>query len=240
MVLKNDTGRKYENVMPAIDEGWWESVLAEEQRQYRAPKKTDVTLPIRDHSNTEFPAVAPADGATPERRVQLLHSIKPGMKLFGAVSSVTDFGAFIDLGGLEGLIHISELSWGRVIHPSQIVQVGENVRVLVLDISRERSRVALSLKRLATNPWESAEVEFAVNTVQTAIVSSVMSYGAFARLKPGIEGLIHVSKMSLVAGQTPRDVLQEGQEIKVKVLYMDPAHQRMGLRLQTYSDAQAD
>jgi small subunit ribosomal protein S1 len=167
----------------------------------------------------------------PDRRADLFHSLQPGAHLKGIVTSITDFGAFVDLGGLEGLIHISELSWGRVLHPNRIVRLGEEIEVQVLEISRERNRVALSLKRMSPNPWENAEREFAIDTIQSAVVSSILSYGAFARLKPGIEGLIHVSKMPLADGQTPRDLLTEGQVVQVRILYIDPAHQRMGLRL---------
>ena len=247
MNLGKDPDHKYENAMPAIDEGWWESVLAEEQRQYSAPRNAKLALQqAAIHLNAN-----PAQAETivsknspiseqdqtaqqkPDRRAELFHSLQTGAHLKGIVTSITDFGAFVDLGGLEGLIHISELSWGRVPHPKQIVKLGEEIEVQVLEISRERNRVALSLKRMSPNPWENAEVEFAIDTIQSAVVSSILSYGAFARLKPGIEGLIHVSKMPLTDGQTPRDILTEGQEVQVLVLYIDPAHQRMGLKLHT-------
>ena len=248
MNLNNDAERKYESTMPAIDEGWWESVLAEEQRQYsHMPKKAKLASPPKaeiqlneNHVQLEPEAVKnlSVDGhdhmAPPksDRRAELFYSLQTGVHLKGTVTSITDFGAFVDLGGLEGLVHISELSWGRVPHPSQIVKLGEEIEVQVLEISKERNRVALSLKRMSPNPWENVEAEFAIDTIQAAVVSSVLSYGAFARLKPGIEGLIHVSKMPLADGQTPRDILKEGQNVLVRVLYIDPAHQRMGLRLQ--------
>ncbi|HKY54592.1 MAG TPA: S1 RNA-binding domain-containing protein [Anaerolineales bacterium] len=246
MNLSNDAESKYENSMPAIDEGWWESVLAEEQRQYHAPRKVKPGVPqkteIQLNANgingqteaSKHSSIDKRDQGTrqnPDRRAELFHSLQVGARLKGTVTSITDFGAFVDLGGLEGLIHISELSWGRVAHPNQIVRLGEEVEVQVLEISRERNRVALSLKRMSPNPWEHAETEFAIDTIQSAVVSSILSYGAFARLKPGIEGLIHVSKMPLADGQTPRDILAEGQQVQVRVLYIDPAHQRMGLRL---------
>ncbi|MCI0554248.1 MAG: S1 RNA-binding domain-containing protein [Anaerolineae bacterium] len=248
MNLSNSTDRKYENAMPAIDEGWWESVLAEEQRQYNVPRKAKPALQQKAEiqlnenqaqaepeasKNSSISEHAQTTLQKSDRRAELLHSLQAGVHLKGTVTSITDFGAFVDLGGLEGLIHISELSWGRVPHPNQIVRLGEEIEVQVLEISKERNRVALSLKRMSPNPWENAEAEFAIDTIQSAVVSSVLSYGAFARLKPGIEGLIHISKMPLLDGQTPRDILTEGQEVQVRVLYIDPAHQRMGLRLQT-------
>jgi small subunit ribosomal protein S1 len=149
----------------------------------------------------------------------------------GVVTNVTDFGVFVDLGGVEGLIHISELSWGRVSHPNQIVKLGEEIHVQVLDISPERCRVALSLKRLTTNPWERAATEFPIGTIHNAVITSVMSYGAFARIEAGVEGLIHGSEMVLGPNQTPRDILVDGQELQVRILHLDAAHQRMGLSL---------
>ncbi len=245
----NNAEKNFESSMPTLDEGWWESVLAEEQRQFNhTPRKTKLAPPTKaaiQSNESHIPAEIETSKnppmsdhehvipQTPDRRSELFYTLQKGVQLKGTVTSITDFGAFVDLGGLEGLVHISELSWGRVPHPNQIVKLGEEIEVQVLEISRERNRVALSLKRLSPNPWENAEAEFAIDTIQSAVVSSVISYGAFARLKPGIEGLIHVSKMPLADGQTPRDILKEGQEIHVRVLYVDPAHQRMGLRLQT-------
>lgn len=245
MSLSNDADHKYRSTMPAIDEGWWESVLAEEQRQYNVPGKARISspskaeIPLKEsngQAEVKSSLISEHDQARlqkPDRRSELFHSLQTGAQLKGTVTSITDFGAFVDLGGLEGLIHISELSWGRVPHPNKIVRLGEEIEVQVLEISKERNRVALSLKRMSPNPWENAEVEFAIDTIQSAVVSSILSYGAFARLKPGIEGLIHVSKMPLSDGQSPRDILAEGQEVQVRVLYIDPAHQRMGLRLHT-------
>jgi ribosomal protein S1 len=248
----NNAEHNYESAMPSMDEGWWESVLAEEQRQYSKPTKprfvTQPKVEFRSNKNQIQTAEISSGNsitnlhdhtglAKADKRTEFFLGLQIGARIEGTVTSITDFGAFVDLGGLEGLIHISELSWGRVAHPSQVVRMGETVEVQVLEISRERNRVALSLKRMLPNPWEHAEAEFAVDTIQPAIVSSILSYGAFARLKPGIEGLIHASKMPLSIGQTPRDILKEGQEILVRVLYIDSTHQRMGLRLQTVADA---
>ena len=169
--------------------------------------------------------------AEPGRRSRIFNSLQPGQHVTGTVTNVTDFGAFVDLGGVEGLIHISELSWGRVIHPSHIVQLGQEVEALVLDIAAERCRVALSLKRLFTNPWEHAADQFAVNAILPATITTVLSYGAFARLDAGIEGLIHASEMPIADGMGVKQLLTEGQRVDVRVLHIDPAHQRMGLSL---------
>jgi small subunit ribosomal protein S1 len=170
--------------------------------------------------------------AEPGKRSELFHTLSTGSKVKGIVTNITDFGVFVDLGGVEGLIHISELSWGRVSHPNQIVSLGQEIEVQVLDVSVERCRVALSLKRMVTNPWERALTDFPADCVLSAVVTSVLSYGAFARLDAGVEGLIHASEMPLAANQTPRDILKDGQTIQVRVLHVEPAHQRMGLSMQ--------
>ena len=138
---------------------------------------------------------------------------------------------FVDLGGVEGLIHLSELSWGRVAHPHDIVSVGDAIKVQVLDLSVERNRVALSLKRLIPNPWQNADLEFPEGCVLSAKITSILSYGAFARLPAGVEGLIHASEMPLAENQTPRQLLTDDQIVQVRVLHLDPSHQRLGLSM---------
>lgn len=165
------------------------------------------------------------------KRSELFQNLQQGSNVKGVVTNITDFGVFVDLGGVEGLIHISELSWGRVSHPNQIVRLGEEIEVQVLEVSPERCRVALSLKRLASNPWERAAVDFPVGTIHNAVITSVMSYGAFARIEAGVEGLIHGSEMVLAPNQTPREILSEGQQLRVRILHLDASHQRMGLSL---------
>jgi small subunit ribosomal protein S1 len=169
--------------------------------------------------------------AEPGKRSELFHSLHSGECVQGTVTNITDFGVFVDLGGVEGLIHISELSWGRVIHPNQIVKMGQTLQVQVLDLSPERCRVALSLKRLAPNPWAKIGSELSVGDVVPALITSVLSYGAFARLDLGVEGLIHASEMPLVAGQAVKDFLDEGQQVRVRILHVDASRQRMGLSM---------
>jgi small subunit ribosomal protein S1 len=169
--------------------------------------------------------------AEPGKRMDLFNTLEPGQAIEGTVTNITDFGVFIDLGGVEGLIHISELSWGRVAHPSQIVELGQEVEAQVIEISPERCRVALSLKRLQPNPWESADTDFAVGEIVPATVTTIVSYGAFARLEVGVEGLIHASEMPIDDGQNVSDFISEGQEIQVRILHVDSMNQRMGLSL---------
>ncbi len=169
--------------------------------------------------------------AEPGKRSELFHSLQVGERVQGIVTNITDFGVFVDLGGVEGLIHISELSWGRVAHPNQIVEIGQQLAVQVLDLSSERCRVALSLKRLQPNPWEKVATDFSVGQIFPATITGILSFGAFARLDLGVEGLIHASEMLLEEGQTVKDILHTGQQVQVRILHVDAAHQRMGLSL---------
>lgn len=173
--------------------------------------------------------------AEPGRRGELFQSLRAGERVIGTVTNITDFGVFVDLGGVEGLIHISELSWGRVVHPGQIAHLGQKVEVQILELSPERCRVALSLKRLLPNPWLEIGAELAAGEAVPAVITSVLSYGAFARLERGVEGLIHASEMPLADGQAVRDLLQEGQAVQVRVMHVDAAHQRMGLSMKLVS-----
>lgn len=174
--------------------------------------------------------------AGPGQRLRLFQSLRVGQRVRGRVTNITDFGIFVDLGGIEGLVHISELSWGRVIHPSHHAQYGQELELLVVDISPERCRVALSLKRLLPNPWEEFTPEKVLDRYFPATITTILSYGAFARLENGLEGLIHVSQMPLAEGQTVRDLLTEGQQVQVRVIHVEPEHQRMGLSLLPISE----
>jgi small subunit ribosomal protein S1 len=170
----------------------------------------------------------------PGSRIELFENLEVGICVKGTVTTITDFGAFVDLGGVEGLIHISELSWGRVQHPSDMLTIGDSVNAYVLQLDKERGRVALSLKRLHPNPWETVGTRYQSGQTAEAVITSVVSYGAFARLEDGLDGLIHVSEFGeLSQGIKPREVLREGQSVQVRILHVDPANQRLGLRLIT-------
>lgn len=165
-------------------------------------------------------------------RNQILERLYPGQCVRGTVTNITDFGVFVDLGGVEGLIHVSEISWGRVRHPSDVLQYGQEVQVYVISIDSERSRVALSLKRLHANPWETAEERYKVGQVVDAVITSMVNFGAFARLEEGLDGLIHISEMGdEVDDARPEELLVEGQHVQARVLHVDAARQRLGLSL---------
>jgi small subunit ribosomal protein S1 len=152
----------------------------------------------------------------------------------GVVTNITDFGAFIDLGGVEGLIHVSELSWGRVENPGKFLKVGQLVKVMILQVNESSSRIALSLKRLTPNPWETLANHYRPGDIVPAELTTVMRFGAFARLTEGIEGLIHIS--SFPTEQRQNDISKTfttGQLVKVKILHMDVERRRLGLGLVT-------
>lgn len=165
------------------------------------------------------------------RRKQLFRTLRPNETVTGAVTNVTDFGVFVDLGGVEGLIHVSELSWGRVQCPAEVLKVGQEVQAIVLQVSEENSRVALSLKRLYPNPWETLAQCYKPGDVVSASVTSIMRFGAFARLNEGVEGLIHISSINLPEGSDLERYLRPGQAIRVRILHIDAERRRLGLGL---------
>ncbi len=168
------------------------------------------------------------------RRKQLFNVLRNNEVVVGTVTNITDFGVFVDLGGVEGLVHVSELSWGRVQHPCEILHVGQKIQTLVLQVSEENSRVALSLKRLQSNPWETLVKRYKPGDVVPATVTSLMRFGAFARLDEGVEGLIHISSITLPAGiRDLDDVVAVGQTVKVRILHIDSDRRRLGLGLVT-------
>ena len=165
------------------------------------------------------------------KRPVLFNTIQTGQRVSGEVTNVTEFGVFVDLGGVEGLIHISELSWGRVSHPNQICSLGQHLEVLVMEVAPERCRIALSLKRLMPNPWETAEDHFPINSIVPATVTALVPYGVFARLEEGLEGLIHASEIPLPPNGTIKGTLSPGQSLQVRIIQVDASRQRIGLSM---------
>jgi small subunit ribosomal protein S1 len=167
------------------------------------------------------------------KRKAIFENIQPGDNVWGTVTNVTDFGAFIDLGGLEGLIHVSELSWGRVQNPGDILCEGQRIEAQVLSVSKENARVALSYKRLVNNPWDSILEIYSPGDVVTAKITSITKFGAFARLKEGVEGLIHISTMHIPEPTGSIDqFLQIDQCVQVRILHIDKDKKRIGLSLE--------
>ena len=168
--------------------------------------------------------------ASAGRRNQLLNELQPGECVEGLVTNITDFGVFVDLGGVEGLVHVSEISWGRVRHPTDLLKVGDTVTAFIIQVDRDRSRIALSLKRLCSNPWDQIDLRYHTGQVVGATVTSLAAYGAFARLEDGLDGLIHLSEMGPTVS-APNEVVQEGQQVTVRILNIDAQRQRLGLSL---------
>jgi small subunit ribosomal protein S1 len=165
-----------------------------------------------------------------EKRSKLLAEMTPGDIRKGTVKNITDFGAFIDLNGLDGLLHITDMSWGRLAHPSEILKVGQELDVVVLDVNKEKERVSLGLKQKMTNPWDNIEAKFPVGQKVKGKVVSLVPYGAFVQLEPGVEGLVHVTELSWTKRiAKPGDVLKQDQEIEAVVLGINREEQKISL-----------
>ncbi len=166
-----------------------------------------------------------------ETREQTWNALAEGQVREGIVRSIKDFGAFVDLGGVDGLLHIGEMSWNRVDKPEQIVQLGQKVRVMILKIDHERRKLSLGLKQLSASPWDNLAERYPVGSVVNGKVSRLADFGAFVELEPAIEGLIHISELAPQRVYRVRDVVQVGQEVQVLVLSIDPAQRRISLSL---------
>jgi small subunit ribosomal protein S1 len=165
-----------------------------------------------------------------EKRAKLLTEMVPGDIRKGTVKNITDFGAFIDLNGLDGLLHITDMSWGRLTHPSEMLKVGQEIDVVVLDVNKEKERVSLGLKQKTANPWDQIESKFPIGTKVKGKVVSLVPYGAFVQLEPGVEGLVHVTELSWTKRVAkPSDVLKQDQEIEAVVLGINREEQKISL-----------
>lgn len=171
-----------------------------------------------------------------DAKARLLEEIQDGDVRTGTVTSVADFGVFVDLGGLDGLIHVSELSWSKIGHPNEMVKPGDTVQVQVLGIDRNKNRIALSMKRLAPEPWTTIEERYAVGQLVEGTITKLASFGAFARVDDGIEGLIHVSELSDKRINHPKEVVKEGETYQLRVIKIDSAKRRLGLSLKRVND----
>lgn len=167
-----------------------------------------------------------------EQRNELLATLQEGQILEGVVKNITDYGAFVDLGGLDGLLHVTDISWKRVNHPSDVLHVGQTVRVQVIRFNRETQRISLGMKQLEADPWEGVELKYPVGAKFTGRVTNITDYGAFVELEPGVEGLVHVSEMSWTKKNVhPGKIVSSSQEVEVMVLEVDPEKRRISLGL---------
>lgn len=175
--------------------------------------------------------------AAPGSRDSILSNLQTGDIVTGTITNLCEFGAFVDLGGLEGLIHISELSWGRVGHPASVLERGQYVETYVLGVDQNAGRIALSLKRLRPDPWQTVNDRYDPGQIVEGVITNVVDFGAFACIEEGLEGLIHVSELAEGHFLHPRNVVTEGQHIRARILTINGPDRRLGLSLRLAADA---
>ena len=188
-----------------------------------------VILSAKDVLEEEFEA----------KKLEIMGNLKEGQVIEGTVQRLTQFGAFVDIGGVDGLVHVSEIAWSRVEKPSDVVSEGEQVKVKVLKVDSEKGKISLSIKATQPGPWESAASQFNVGDVVTGEVKRLVAFGAFVELAPGVEGLVHISQISHNHIATPQEVLQEGQQVQVKILDLNPDERRVSLSIKETEEAPA-
>ena len=189
----------------------------------------------RNRNNVVLSRRAFLEESQSEGRKTFLTNLQKGERRKGTVSSIVNFGAFVDLGGVDGLVHVSELSWKHVDHPQEVVSVGQEVEVEVLDVDLERERVSLSLKATQEDPWKEFERTSTAGTIITGQVTKLVPFGAFVRVATGIEGLVHISEISHEHVESPEAVLSVGQEVEVKVIDVDVSRRRVSLSMRQVS-----
>ena len=174
-----------------------------------------------------------------EKRDELFSSLETGQKVTGVVRSIAPFGVFVDLGGIDGLVHKSELSWNKVNNPETAYQIGDEVEAEVIDINHERGRISLSIRRLQPDPWQESVAKYKIGDVIDGTVTKLVNFGAFVRVEEGLEGLIHISELSHQRVAHPGDVVQEGAEVKLRIISLDSERHRLGLSLKQAEDRPA-
>jgi small subunit ribosomal protein S1 len=172
-----------------------------------------------------------------EVRQRILDDLEPGKVVEGTISNIVDFGAFVDLDGIDGLIHISELSWSHVNHPSEVLNVGEKVDVKVLEIDRDRQRISLGLKQTQADPWQSVIETYQINDIVPGKVTKVVTFGAFVEIHAGVEGLVHISELADHHVENPREVVNQGDELEVRIIEIDADRRRLSLSLKRVTPA---
>ncbi len=189
----------------------------------------------RSRNNVVLSRRAVLEDERKEMRQAILDRLNPGDVVDGQISNIVDFGAFVDLDGMDGLIHISELSWSHVNHPSEVLEIGQTVQVKVLDIDRERQRISLGLKQTQTDPWQQVIDTHAEGDVVTGKVTKVVTFGAFVEILPGVEGLVHISELAQNHVENPREVVSQGDEVQAKIIEIDAERRRLSLSLKRAS-----
>ena len=185
----------------------------------------------RSRNNVVLSRRAVLEDERKEMRQAILDRLSPGDVIEGQISNIVDFGAFVDLDGMDGLIHISELSWSHVNHPSEVLDIGQTVKVKVLDIDRDRQRISLGLKQTQTDPWQQVVESYREDDVVEGRVAKVVTFGAFVEILPGVEGLVHISELAPHHVENPREVVSQGDAVNVRILEIDGERRRLSLSL---------
>src|SRR4051794_20031453 len=185
----------------------------------------------RSRNNVVLSRRAVLEEERKEARQAILDRLSPGDVVTGTISNIVDFGAFVDLDGIDGLIHISELSWSHVNHPSEVLEIGQEVSVKVLDIDRDRQRISLGLKQTQTDPWQQVLDSYDEGDIVEGRVTKVVTFGAFVEILPGVEGLVHISELANHHVENPREIVSQGDVVKAKVIEMDAERRRLSLSL---------
>src|SRR5438874_3465867 len=185
----------------------------------------------RSRNNVVLSRRAVLEDERKELRQGILDQLNPGDVVKGTISNIVDFGAFVDLDGMDGLIHISELSWSHVNHPSEVLEIGQQVDVKVLDIDRDRQRISLGLKQTQTDPWQQVLESYQEGDVVQGKVTKVVTFGAFVEILPGVEGLVHISELAQHHVENPREVVSQGDTVNVRILEVDADRRRLSLSL---------
>jgi small subunit ribosomal protein S1 len=185
----------------------------------------------RSRNNVVLSRRAVLEDERKEMRQAILDKLSPGDVVEGQISNIVDFGAFVDLDGMDGLIHISELSWSHVNHPSEVLEIGQDVKVKVLDIDRERQRISLGLKQTQSDPWQQVVEAYDENDVVQGKVTKVVTFGAFVEILPGVEGLVHISELAQHHVENPREIVSQGDVVNVKIIEVDADRRRLSLSL---------
>jgi len=190
----------------------------------------------RSRNNVVLSRRAVLEDERKEMRQAILDRLNPGDVVEGTISNIVDFGAFVDLDGMDGLIHISELSWSHVNHPSEVLEIGQTVQVKVLDIDRDRQRISLGLKQTQTDPWQQVLDSYQESDVVQGKVTKVVTFGAFVEILPGVEGLVHISELAQHHVENPREIVSQGDDVNVRILEVDAERRRLSLSLKRVED----
>jgi small subunit ribosomal protein S1 len=193
----------------------------------------------RSRNNVVLSRRAVLEEERKEMRQAILDRLSPGDVVTGTISNIVDFGAFVDLDGIDGLIHISELSWSHVNHPSELLEIGQTVEVKVLDIDRERQRISLGLKQTQSDPWREVVDAYDEGDVVEGRVTKVVTFGAFVEILPGVEGLVHISELAQHHVENPREIVSQGETVQAKIIEMDAERRRLSLSLKRVEEGEA-